>query len=333
MTTCKNCFSSIDDMRKETRCTTCNTPLHRDCAIKDGGTFYCDVCYTVKEEGDSVKDVQIEIPKVIRRSYIETYKSCPFKVYNEVLKGIEAPPTIYTQMGIDLHSLFDKANHDKSYTSDMMKKDFEQIWNGYDEKLFDVAWDVNHSKMHQRATDSIDTFFDVIKDMPDPFKTEETIEFSIGDDLPKISTTSDRVNIVDGELEMVDWKTGAVMIGQKLSSDLQAPLYIYGVRQTYNMPVRKFTFYYLEENKQRVFEKITNEEYICTVNKRQYHINITDAIREVQSLFSRIKKGDFNIPRNTKSMYFSCKMCHLQKMEVCKGADVESWKQYNQGGR
>ena len=49
MTWCKNCFGSVD-MRRDTKCATCNSPLHKECAIKEDGTSYCDVCYTVKEE-------------------------------------------------------------------------------------------------------------------------------------------------------------------------------------------------------------------------------------------------------------------------------------------
>ena len=42
------------------------------------------------------------IPDVIRRSHIETYRSCPYKFYMEVIKGMEQGDTIYTKMGTDL---------------------------------------------------------------------------------------------------------------------------------------------------------------------------------------------------------------------------------------
>ena len=40
MVNCNNCFTPIQDLRKETRCSVCNKELHKDCAIKDGGTFF-----------------------------------------------------------------------------------------------------------------------------------------------------------------------------------------------------------------------------------------------------------------------------------------------------
>jgi RecB family exonuclease len=143
----------------------------------------------------------------------------------------------------------------------------------------------------------------------------------------------DRIDEIDGELHVRDWKTGTVMVGQKISSDLQAPLYIHAIHEKFEKTVKSFHFYYLSENKTRVFDRIDDDNYVCTVNKRQYKINITDAIREVQSIFAQIKKNNFNIPRNTRNLYFTCKTCSYSRDGNCKGADVESWKQYNQGGQ
>jgi hypothetical protein len=99
----------------------------------------------------------------------------------------------------------------------------------------------------------------------------------------------------------------------------------------YGIPVRSFTFHYLDENKTREFVRVTPDEYVCQVINRQYKINLQDAIRDVQHQFSQIKKGIFSIPKETKKMFFTCKMCHLKDMDVCKGAYIESWKQINGG--
>lgn len=326
MSTCTNCFTPAD-MRSAAKCDTCEKPLHSECAIKDGGTF-CDVCYTLKEEKPA-KPTH-EIPDVIRRSYIEQYKKCPKSFKMQVLEGDEAPPTCYTQLGIDLHDMFDKAANDRAYTKPAMLADFEKVWGGYEDGLFDNDESLKE-KMYSRGIDSIDTFFEILSGLPiRPFATEEKIIFSIGENIPKVSITMDRIDDIDGELEMLDWKTGHVMVGQKLSSDLQAPLYIYAVTKHFKRDVRKFTFYYLEDNKIRIFERSDNPDvYICRVGKREYKVSLMDAIREVQSIFNRIKKGDFNVPRETRKMYFTCKMCHLQKEGKCAGAEQESWGQHN----
>ena len=340
MTSCKNCFSPIKDLRRETRCTTCNAPLHKDCAIKDGGTF-CDVCYTVKEESNNMATTELVIPDVIRRSYVELYKSCPYAFYLEVIKGIPSSPSSFAKIGIDLHDLFHKACLGEIATSDEMKNIYTTIYKEYEDDLFyhdlklykDITINELREKLFLKASNAIDTFFHILKELPhQAFALEENIIFGVGEDLPKISITMDRLDNVDGMLDVCDWKTGSVIIGKKISTDLQAPLYIKAIQEHYNKPVRKFTFYYLSENKIRTFERIDDENYVCRVNKREYFINLTDAIREVQRIFSHIKKGEFNIPRETKKMYFTCKTCYYQLQEICQGADVESWKQYTQGG-
>lgn len=338
---CKNCFLPIADARKETKCSICNKPLHKDCAIKDGASF-CDVCYTVKEEGGETLKEDIKVPDVIRRSYIEEYRTCPYSFYLNVIKGVEKESSSFAQIGIDLHELFSQACLHQYTSAEEIQNVYKNIYDKYEDKLFeqdlhlykDMSLEDFKSKMWKQSCDAIDTFFNVLDTLQfDAYAIEENILFSVGESLPKVSITMDRVDEVNGELEVSDWKTGAVKVGQALSHDLQTPLYINAIREHYKKPVRKFTFYYLPENKVRTWERVDNDNYKCIVNKREYRINITDAIREVQSVFAQIIKGNFNIPRDTKKMYFSCKTCYYKRSGNCQGADTESWRQYNQGGK
>lgn len=338
MERCVNCFSDIEDMRKATRCSMCNKPLHKDCAINDNGIF-CDVCYTIKCENVSLKSTEVEIPSVIRRSYIELYKRCPYAFYMSVIKQTETGVSCFAQIGIDLHELFHQACLGKIANQETMVDMYKDIFDTYEDDLFEndimlysnMTIDKLRIKMWEQSKSAIDVFFNVaLRQLPaTPMTLEENIIFNIGDDLPQVSITMDRIDEVDGMLEVCDWKTGTVMVGQKISSDLQAPLYIYAIREYFKKPVRKFTFFYLPENKIRIFERVDDDNYVCRVNKREYKINLTDAIREVQGIFAQIKKGNFNIPRDTKKMYFSCKTCGLKHKEICKGADIESWNNLN----
>lgn len=320
MTLCNSCFVPTDQ-RTDTTCDTCHSPLHKECAIKDGGVF-CDVCYTVSQE--TPKKIEFQIPDVIRRTYIETYRTCPFKFLKEVIEGHEQPPTCYTQIGIDLHDLFEATLNDRSGTIEQMKEAFRIIWEGYPDELFTHT---TREKMWERSQNSIDTFYHLLPSIPIPMVTEQKITFSIGENMPDVSITMDAILDVDGELEMLDWKTGAVMVGQKLSSDLQAPLYIYAVQKHFQRPVRKFTFYYVNENKERVFERVNDDEYVCRVGKREYKIYLQQAIKDVKRLFTQIVKGNFNVPQDTRKLYFACKMCHIKEQGLCRGAEEEVWHQ------
>ena len=331
MSSCQNCFLPIADARQAKHCKVCFKPVHPECAINEDGGVFCDVCYVAK--GDIGAGITFELPEEIRRTYIELYRTCPFKFLEVVINGMEDPATIYTQLGIDLHDWFDRSAHDPSIDADHIK--------GYMRKTFatklyqDLLAEHDDARFWERCETSIDTYFHIKKSLPTtPFITEELIRFSIGEDLPLVRFTMDRIDEVDGELELLDWKTGKVMVGQKLSTDLQAPLYILGTIKHFNRPVRKFTFYYVNENKERVFTRSATDPdiYECYVGKRVYKVSLQDTVRELQSVFTQIKKGNFNIPQDTRKLYFHCKNCIVKENGKCAGADEQSWHNKSNGG-
>ena len=303
---CFNCSQQVIK-KGSTRCKGCDTILHADCAINN----LCDLCLITNEERDVVK---FEVPEIIRRSYIETYKKCPHKFLKQVIDDNPMPPNIYTQLGIDLHIEFEKACADRTYPMQDMYNAFEQYWATYGDELFSEHG--TRDKMYARGYESIEGFYDVLPKLPiTPFALEETLTLDVGADLPKIQITMDRIDIDENdELHIQDWKTGKVIVGKKISSDLQPPLYIKLVKEHYGKEVKSFNLYYVAEGKSRHYTRsdIDPNVYHCYVGKRQYTININDAIREVQHLFSQIVKGNFNIPRDTKSLYFECKNCHIK---------------------
>ena len=322
---CTNCFTPVEK-GEGVKCNACNHFIHRDCAIKASGTFFCDLCYTVQLE--TPKTLEFELPERIRRTYIEIYRTCPQKFFKEVLQGHTQPPTCYTQIGIDLHDLFEKAVLDPSFRISEFLDAWSQIWLNYPDELFESQEQMQN--MSQRAIDSIETFYEVLPTLDKVFTTEETITYSVGDDVPNVEFTMDLITEnAQGNLDMHDWKTGNVMVGKKISSDLQAPLYIYGVQQHFNRQVDSFTFYYLKENKTRRFDRVDDDTFVCRVGKREYFIHLTDTIKEIKRIFNQIKKGNFNIPQDTRSMYFACKMCHLRAQNLCMGADEEAWAMLN----
>lgn len=323
---CNSCTFPIDDLRTSKKCGTCDNYIHKECVIEKDGVFFCDNCFTVRKQRP--EKITFSIPEKIRRTYIETYRSCPFKFLKEVIEGNEQPPTCYTQVGIDLHDMFELGLNDRSYRMEKMKQDFNDIWDNTYPNMDLFESEEQKKNMYKRAMDSIETYYLVLPELPIPMVTEQTIRYSIGDDIPEVEFTMDAIiENADGELELLDWKTGKVMVGVKLSSDLQAPLYIYGVQKHFGRPVKRFTFYYLHENKIRIFEHAGGDDYKCIVGKREYYINLTDAVKEVKRMFAQIKKGNFNIPQDTRKMHFTCKMCHIRKQGLCRGADEESWHQ------
>lgn len=337
MKICKSCWGEITPPQLELICNDCGASLHKKCAVVREGKAYCDTCYL--DKSDKVEStVNYDVPEIIRRSYIQTYKDCPYQFYKEVIEGVEVNMGVHAQVGIDFHELAEMASKGQLTSPKQLLTIMKEIFNIYSDEMFerglilykDITIQGLKDKLWEQVEISAEVLFDVLATLPkEPYDLEKNIIFSVGEDLPKVSITMDRIDLIDGELEITDWKTGTVMVGQKLSSDLQVPLYIKAIRTHYDLPVRKFTLRYLGENKERVFERINEDNYVCMVGKREYKINITDAIREVQHIFSQIKNGNFNIPINTKKMYFTCKVCGIKQLGLCEGADIQVWTQYN----
>lgn len=322
---CKSCNFPIGEKDSKKACSVCNGTTHSFCLITEDGIEYCDHCFILK---DQEKDkVTFDVPEEVRRTHIETYRSCPRKFYLEVIQDNKMPDNPYTRVGSDLHELFEKAILDRTYSKEQFNKEYEPM---HIQQVEDGIYDDEEqiSAFQKRAEDSIETFYEAIPGIPPAFITEETVHFDVGEALPKVRFTMDLITENEnGNLDLHDWKTGKVMVGKKISSDLQAPLYIYGVQQHYKRQVDSFTFYYLKEKKTRKFTRVQENVYECVVGKRSYFINILDTYRELQSIFNNIVKGEFNVPNDTRGMYFTCKMCHLQEMGLCEGADAQSWHQ------
>lgn len=329
---CNSCYNAIKPEEETVECDTCGKSIHSTCSIKEKDKTYCDRCYTTK---DADEKTQIDIPDILRRSYIQTYKDCPYKFYKQVIDGIEGEMPIHAQVGIDLHDLFEKVSEGNISNHTHFLDLYKPMFDAYPDKMFERALHMYNNmgvqalkdNLWEKSINSAYRVFEVMKVLPKtPFALEEKITLDVGSDLPKVSITMDRIDEVDGELEITDWKTGALMVGQKLSNDIQVPLYIRAIQDHYGIPVRKFTLQYLSEGKERVFYRVNGDDYECAVGKRKYKINITDVVREVQHIFSQIINGNFNIPQDTKSMYFTCKTCHVKELGHCQGADVQSWR-------
>lgn len=321
---CATCFQEIDK-RKEINCSKCEKPVHKECASSVGSNKLCDACLIIHDERPSSKYGEFEMPKAIRRSHIETYKSCPYKFYQEVIKGKAMPPNEYTQVGIDVHDILEAVVTENI----SLEKAIE--WNNdnfkdYPDELFTSK---TRDAMFRRAERSIHTLFETVPYQDWEIVTaEETIEFDIGENIPKVQITMDLVTRDEKGLHLHDWKTGRVMVGKNLSTDLQAPLYINAVQKRFGEQVKSFTFYYLNENKTRTYHQTEEDPqtYVCQVRNRKYYINLTDTIREVKSLFSKIKNGQFDADPNAPNRYFTQKMCHLKETgECCQ--DANPWNQ------
>lgn len=313
---CGSCFAPVRKNDTKVNCKSCNTLIHLGCSNNN----YCDACVIL---GHNKGITSYDMPDTIRRSHIEMYRTCPYQFYLEVIQGNVSPHTIYTLLGVDVHDIIDDSQMEEKELSYMQDR-FKEKFKTYADELFE---EVSREKMYERGLNSLKNYANYRDKLPHrAFRIEEKYEFTIEENLPKVNITLDRLDLIDEKLHLTDWKTGKVLVGKKIPSDLQAPLYIKAVQTAFpQYPVESFTFVYLDEDKTRVFQRVTDDVYECKVKNNVYQISITEKLREVNTLFSHMKSGNFNVPSDVKGMYFACKMCYQQKSGKCRGASEESW--------
>lgn len=326
---CANCFQEI--AKKDlVYCYNSGQPLHKDCVnpcVKCGNPLTDTESLASKFKCKDCTNADIVQIDSIRRSHIENYKTCPHMFKLLVLDEIEIPNNPYAESGIILHDIFDMASNDKTITKDDMIKEYTDQYAKIETfKPYMIEKNVPKT-LYENGLVAIDNFVKYNAFAPEPFETEKTIQYAIDEDLPKIQITFDRINKINGKLHLVDYKTGKVYVGKRLASDLQIPTYILAVKNEYGELPETFTLLFLAENKERVYNKINDNEYVCTVGKKDYVVNLQDRLREINSIFSKIKQGLFDIPVGNLSPWYCENRCGMYQTH-CAGVEDEPWKQY-----
>lgn len=318
MEKCKQCGVKLD-WSNATLCVKCNTPLCEECATKN--KWKCDKC------ADKTK---IKIPEVIRRSSIEDYKSCPYYFKLHVIDGNDPGQNVLARLGSDLHDLYEHIQR-----NDIELKDIDSQTDWIISRIEEEYPDEDVNKLWDRANECNRNFAELLPTFVNKaIAFEERINFSIDKDLPQVTIAYDRLEEDEnGDLHIVDWKTGKVMSGKKLTTDLQPALYLQAVKEQYGKMPKSFRLIYLGDTdkngkyKERIFESIDGNQFVCKVGKKEYIQDIDKQIKVVQQLFAQIKQGRFSIP--AKPDYFKCKMCKFRSDGLCSGVGVEEWKQIN----
>lgn len=320
MSNCTICGKELT-WENKTLCIKCKVPLCDECSNENN--FKCTKC------ADKNK---IKIPDVIRRSSIEDYKGCPYYFKLHVIDGHEPRQHVLARLGSDLHEMYEQVQRGD------IEANIEALQSNTDWYMAHIEEDYPDEDMNrlwERAEICNKNFLSVYDLLENEAVTfEERIYFPVGKDLPKVTIAYDRLEKdANGDLHVIDWKTGEVMSGKKLTTDLQPALYLKAVEHKYGKMPKSFRLIYLGDtykdgsHKERLFESIDGNKFVCKVGKKEYIQDINEQIKVVQKLFSQIKARHFSIPE--KPDYFMCKMCSFKEDGLCSGNDTESWKQIN----
>lgn len=323
---CANCFQDITD-DGNVKCINSGVDLHQECAnpcVECGKPLSDTEALANRSKCKECNENVKIVVDFIRRSYIEDYKVCPYQFKLQAIDGKTGPNNGYADNGILLHDLFERATDER-----IPKEELELI---YEKEFAEIdSYTPNQverglpKKELQKGLDCITMFYRTVYDKP--FKASEvTIRYPIHPDLPMVQCTFDRIEEdEDGELHLIDYKTGKVHVGKKLANDLQIPLYIMAIQHEYGKLPKSFQLLFLSEGKERTYHKVSDDEYICKVNKREYKISLQETRRELNTIFSKIQKGLFQIPFGELSPWYCRNRCSMFNVH-CAGVDDEAWQ-------
>ena len=156
-------------------------------------------------------------------SQINTFNTCPLQYRYRYIQRIPAPPSAAQSFGISVHNALNKfyqqiCKGEKPSKEDLLKT-LKSVWIplGYSSKA-------HEKKMKKEAKRMLENFYKQIDWKIIPKSLEQLFAIKIIPQL-KVGGRIDRVDEIDGKLEVIDYKTGKVMEQKDVDKSLQMTVY------------------------------------------------------------------------------------------------------------
>lgn len=319
-----------------------------DCGVTDSAMYKCKTCgkplcfthFSLKSGiCKSCREEVIALPSPIRRSHLDSYFKCPYQAYVYIMKQLKQEGNLWSNVGNILHDIFEQnsLSFGNSKEDELQKICYDKILTFIKENDAMVQHAQQLTKndviesMLERGRVCTQNYFKYEASAPKPMHTEYYIEMPISIDKdgnpckPNISMTIDRINVLDdGEYEIVDYKTGKTSSGPALESGFQVPVYLLGFQHEFGILPKRFKLLYLEDDKERTFERIDDDKYQLIVKNNKYTISLKQSKRIIQDMLKDMSDGKWNVPTNLNG-YYCNSFCGVYQAQLCAGKDLAKW--------
>jgi len=242
---------------------------------------------------DPVLTKQDFTPRFLSYSQIDTYKICPLRYkYSYVLK-VPSSPSHNLSFGITIHDtlrdfhsrqMFDEVSLDDLLT--MYKNNWQPL--GY----------MDEGHRNHRFEDGkklLEKYYEKHKDEEKkPLELEKSFNLKIGG--IRFYGRIDRIDKIDGGVEIIDYKTGSTKTQKDVDKDDQVAFYAIAAKEALGMEPKKLTYYFLESG-----EKISTTRTDKQLENKK---------AEAGQIVDGIKKGEFEAKPGMQ-----CSWCDYK--EVC----------------
>lgn len=239
--------------------------------------------HTIFSVGTGFRESQIRklsgfVPDFVSYSQIDNYKICPLRYkYAYVLK-VPVAPNHSLSFGNTIHDTLKEFHTQKMFGKDMsfkqLLKIYEKNWNplGYlDEK---------HRKARfESGKKLLENYYEKNKNLDVKHLGIEK-SFNIFVDGIKLFGKIDRIDEHEnGDIEIIDYKTGTPKNQLEVDKDAQMTIYAMGAKEALNLNPKNMTFYYVETG-----EKISTTRTDAQIQTEK---------GKIKEVVNGIKKGDF----------------------------------------
>lgn len=325
---CNSCLKKIKT-EEITYCAQCGVPLCKGCAnhCMVCGKELCDTCYAENHYKCEECYKPDDMFQVIRRSHIEQYAGCPYSLYLQLILGIEPPMGKHAQLGVIVHKLIDKCSEYEFNLQQAIAELRQRVdeWNLTAEDEYSVIT----MELEEVGKICLENFWLIKNSFQPNFKSEYNIRYSVGENLPKISCTLDRIEWHGKDIHIHDWKTGKPMSGKKLITDLQPPLYINAVYEEFGEMPKTFTLHYLHPNKHLTYKWMGGKKYVIKTTRNEYLLDVDEALDRTRKMLKDIQDNKFSMPDEKTHQWRCNSLCWFGISGKCAGSQDEQWKALN----
>jgi len=174
-------------------------------------------------------------------------------------------------------------------------------------QLYNEAWidewyenDLQREEYRTKGRKALtDYFAQLLTELPKPLHLEKGFSLKLGD--VTVKGRIDRIDVIEGGVEIIDYKTGAPKIEEKMSAEDKRQLMIYqlAAERCFDPPLKpaKLTYHYLEDNSRVSFLGKPEE--------------LEALIAQIQDTTARIRSSNF-----TPTPGFMCRYCDFR--DICE---------------
>ena len=228
-------------------------------------------------------------------SAIYSYGLCPMKYMLQHVWGIRGGPHPQTTFGNVMHTTI------KEFVGEMRKRgriSFEEMETIYEREWSSAGYaDEYHEREYRKAgREQIEAFYRSYAAAPaDVLHQEKSFELPLEHDVV-ITGRMDQINrIGEGEIEIVDYKTGRPHDDKRAAEDLQLSVYALAAREIFGVMPKRLVFYNL----------VTNERVVTARDAK----SLSATERKIAEVADQIRAGEFSARPG-----FSCGYCDFRPL-------------------